>query len=50
MDKMDAWSVFLSTGNVLDYLRYSSMKDSMDYFVEKDDDKKEEQEEKNRFS
>lgn len=28
MDEMNQWSVFLTTGSVLDYLRYKSIQDS----------------------
>lgn len=27
MDEMDAWSTFLTTGSVLDYLTYTSLKE-----------------------
>lgn len=30
MDEMNQWSVFLTTGSVLDYLRYKSIQDSKD--------------------
>ena len=32
MDEYDAWNEFLKTGSVLDYLAYSSMKNSKQYF------------------
>ncbi|MDP4120349.1 MAG: hypothetical protein Q8876_04740 [Bacillota bacterium] len=28
MDQFDAWSVFLTTGSVLDYIRYTTIRDS----------------------
>ena len=30
MDEMNMWSVFLTTGSVLDYIRYKSIQDSKD--------------------
>lgn len=30
MDEMNQWSVFLTTGSVLDYLRYKSIQDAKD--------------------
>ena len=30
MDEMNQWSVFLTHGSVLDYLRYKSIQDSKD--------------------
>lgn len=32
MDEYDAWNEFLKTGSVLDYLAYSSMKNSKQLF------------------
>ncbi len=32
MEIMDAWAQFMQTGNVLDYLRYSAIRDSKEYF------------------
>lgn len=37
MEPMDAWAVFLSTGNVLDYLRYSALKNAQDESEKSDD-------------
>lgn len=34
MDEMDAWSSFISTGTVLDYLRYRAIRDSSKEFLE----------------
>lgn len=34
MDEMNAWSVFLTTGAVLDYLRYTSIRNSKNDFLE----------------
>lgn len=33
MSGIDPWSIFISTGSVLDYLRYKSYENSKDYFV-----------------
>ena len=30
MDEMNMWSVFLTTGSVLDYIRYKSIQNSKD--------------------
>ena len=38
MDKMDAWSIFLTTGNVLDYLRYTAIQNADEYFDSKGTD------------
>lgn len=41
MDIYDAWSNFLETGSVMDYLRYTSLRDSKkdfpEYFNREDD-------------
>lgn len=34
MDIYDAWSNFLETGSVMDYLRYTSLRDSKSNFPE----------------
>ena len=34
MDIYDAWSNFLDTGSVMDYLRYTSLRDSKNNFPE----------------
>lgn len=34
MDIYDAWSNFLETGSVMDYLRYTSLRDSKNNFPE----------------
>lgn len=38
MDEMNAWSVFLTTGTVLDYLRYSAIRDSGKDFLEENNE------------
>lgn len=41
MELMDAWTKFFQTGNVLDYLKYSAIRDSQQYFNDDNDENNE---------